>query len=92
MTNPEIKKDSESKPKKFLFWKKKERKKPETFTEKVIEFFRQLFWAAIAAFFIGIFTLPIPCNTPLNTVDIPLKKIEIPPNSNKYITVTSDSE
>jgi len=45
-------KDTEVKSNKFLFWKKKERKKPETFAEKVIEFFRQLFWAAIAAFFI----------------------------------------
>ncbi|MEJ2103596.1 MAG: signal peptidase I [Ignavibacteriaceae bacterium] len=43
--------------KKFLFWKKKERKKPETFTEKVVEFFRQLFWAAIAAFFIITFII-----------------------------------
>ncbi len=46
------KKDSEVTLNKFLFWKKKERKKPETFVEKIIEFFRQLFWAAIAAFFI----------------------------------------
>ena len=45
-------KDSEKKLKKFFFWKKKERKKPETFVEKIVEFFRQLFWAAIAAFFI----------------------------------------
>ena len=45
------------KPKKFLFWKKKERKKPETFVEKVVEFFRQLFWAAIAAFFIITFII-----------------------------------
>jgi signal peptidase I len=45
-------KKNEPEKKLFLFWKKKERKKPETFSEKVIEFFRQLFWAAIAAFFI----------------------------------------
>ena len=50
-------KDSITKSKKFLFWKKKERKKPETFVEKVIEFFRQLFWAAIAAFFIITFII-----------------------------------
>ena len=41
----------------FIFWKKKERKKPETFQEKVIEFFRQLFFAAIAAFFIITFII-----------------------------------
>jgi signal peptidase I len=52
MNDSNIKKDSEIKSNKFLFWKKKERKKPETFAEKIIEFFRQLFWAAIAAFFI----------------------------------------
>ena len=46
------KNEPESKTSKFLFWKKKQRKKPETLTEKIIEFFRQLFWAAIAAFFI----------------------------------------
>jgi signal peptidase I len=39
------------------FWRKKERKKPETFQEKVIEFFRQLFFAAIAAFFIITFII-----------------------------------
>jgi len=50
-------KKNESAEKKFLFWKKKERKKPETFTEKVVEFFRQLFWAAIAAFFIITFII-----------------------------------
>ena len=54
--NDTVNKD-ESKEKKFLFWKKKERKKPETFTEKVVEFFRQLFWAAIAAFFIITFII-----------------------------------
>jgi signal peptidase I len=43
--------------KKFSFWKKKERKKPETFKEKVIEFFRQLLFAAIAAFFIITFII-----------------------------------
>ncbi len=42
---------------KFQFWKKKERKKPETFQEKFVEFFRQLFWAAIAAFFIITFII-----------------------------------
>lgn len=57
MNDKSIKKDSETKAKKFLFWKKKERKKPETFIEKVIEFFRQLFWAAIAAFFIITFII-----------------------------------
>ena len=50
-------KDSEKKLKKFFFWKKKERKKPETFVEKIVEFFRQLFWAAIAAFFIITFII-----------------------------------
>ena len=54
--NDTVNKD-DSKEKKFLFWKKKERKKPETFTEKVVEFFRQLFWAAIAAFFIITFII-----------------------------------
>jgi signal peptidase I len=49
--------DSELKSKKFLFWKKKERKKPETIGEKVTEFFRQLFWAAVAAFFIITFII-----------------------------------
>lgn len=43
--------------KKYFFWKKKERKKPETLIEKIIEFFRQLFWAAIAAFFIITFVI-----------------------------------
>ena len=38
--------------KKFFFRKKEEQKKPETPKEKTIEFFRQLFFAAIAAFFI----------------------------------------
>lgn len=57
MNDNTTQKDSETKSKKFLFWKKKERKKPETFIEKVIEFFRQLFWAAIAAFFIITFVI-----------------------------------
>jgi signal peptidase I len=57
MSKSDIPKETESKSKKFLFWEKKERKKPETFTEKVIEFFRQLFWAAIAAFFIITFII-----------------------------------
>ena len=48
---------SEKKTKRFLFWKKKERKKPETFQEKVVEFFRQLLFAAIAAFFIITFII-----------------------------------
>jgi signal peptidase I len=43
--------------KRFIFWKKKERKKPETLQEKVVEFFRQLFFAAIAAFFIITFII-----------------------------------
>jgi signal peptidase I len=43
--------------KKFFHFKKKHRKKPETIQEKVIEFFRQLFWAAIAAFFIITFII-----------------------------------
>ncbi len=38
--------------KKLFFRKKEEQKKPETPKEKTIEFFRQLFFAAIAAFFI----------------------------------------
>jgi len=57
MNDDTTRKDSQTEPKKFLFWKKKERKKPETFQEKVIEFFRQLFWAAIAAFFIITFII-----------------------------------
>lgn len=71
MNNPESKKDTESKIKKFLFWHQKERKKPETFTEKVIEFFRQLFWAAIAAFFIITFIIQntrIPTGSMENTI------------------------
>ncbi|MBT8391845.1 MAG: signal peptidase I, partial [Ignavibacteriaceae bacterium] len=47
----------EEKSKKFHFWKKKERKKPETIQEKVVEFFRQLLFAAIAAFFIITFII-----------------------------------
>lgn len=47
----------EKKINRFIYWKKKERKKPETFQEKVIEFFRQLFFAAIAAFFIITFII-----------------------------------
>jgi signal peptidase I len=57
--------------KKFLFWKKKERKKPETLQEKVIEFFRQLFWAAVAAFFIITFIIQntrIPTGSMENTI------------------------
>ncbi len=47
-----------TKQKKFYeFWKKKERKKPVTFVEKVIEFFRQLLLAGIAAFFIITFII-----------------------------------
>lgn len=42
---------------KFFLFKKKERKKPETFKEKVIEFFRQLLFAAVAAFFIITFII-----------------------------------
>ena len=38
-------------------FKKKERKKPETPKEKIVEFFRQLFFAAIAAFFIITFII-----------------------------------
>lgn len=38
-------------------FKKKERKKPQTPKEKVVEFFRQLFFAAIAAFFIITFVI-----------------------------------
>jgi signal peptidase I len=38
-------------------FEKKERKKPETPREKVVEFFRQLFFAAIAAFFIITFVV-----------------------------------
>ena len=43
--------------KKFFLRKKEEPKKPETPTEKIIEFFRQLFFAAIAAFFIITFII-----------------------------------
>lgn len=53
------------------FWKKKERKKPETFPEKVIEFFRQLLFAAIAAFFIITFIIQntrIPTGSMENTI------------------------
>lgn len=57
MSDNTNKNESEAKSKKILFWKKKERKKPETFVEKIVEFFRQLFWAAIAAFFIITFII-----------------------------------
>jgi len=53
------------------FWKKKERKKPETLPEKVIEFFRQLLFAAIAAFFIITFIIQntrIPTGSMENTI------------------------
>ena len=53
------------------FWKRKERKKPETIPEKVIEFFRQLFFAAIAAFFIITFIIQntrIPTGSMENTI------------------------
>jgi signal peptidase I len=43
--------------KKIFFSKKEEQKKPETPKEKAIEFFRQLFFAAIAAFFIITFII-----------------------------------
>ena len=43
--------------KKIFSFKKTERKKPQTPKEKVIEFFRQLFFAAIAAFFIITFII-----------------------------------
>ncbi len=43
--------------KKFFLRKKEEPKKPETPKEKTIEFFRQLFFAAIAAFFIITFII-----------------------------------
>ena len=42
---------------KKFFLKKKEEKKAETPKEKIIEFFRQLFFAAIAAFFIITFVI-----------------------------------
>ncbi len=53
--NKEIKTDSEKKL--FKFWHTKVRKKPVTFKEKVIEFFRQLLFAGIAAFFIITFII-----------------------------------
>ena len=43
--------------KKIFNKKKEERKKPETPKEKIVEFFRQLFFAAIAAFFIITFII-----------------------------------
>ena len=43
--------------KKFFLRKKEEQQKPETPKEKTIEFFRQLFFAAIAAFFIITFII-----------------------------------
>ena len=57
MTEPSSKKDPGIQSNKFLFWKKKERKKPETFAEKGIEFFRQLFWLAIGAFIVITFII-----------------------------------
>jgi signal peptidase I len=48
---------SKDKIKNFFSIKKKDRKKPETPKEKVVEFFRQLFFAAIAAFFIITFII-----------------------------------
>jgi len=56
---------------KNIFTKKKERKKPETPKEKIIEFFRQLFFAAIAAFFIITFIIQntrIPTGSMENTI------------------------
>jgi signal peptidase I len=56
---------------KNLFRKKKERKKPETPKEKIVEFFRQLFFAAIAAFFIITFIIQntrIPTGSMENTI------------------------
>ncbi len=57
--------------KKFFFRKKEEPKKPETPKEKIIEFFRQLFFAAIAAFFIITFIIQntrIPTGSMENTI------------------------
>jgi signal peptidase I len=65
----EIKTDSEKKS--FKFWHTKERKKPVTFGEKVIEFFRQLLFAGIAAFFIITFIIQntrIPTGSMENTI------------------------
>ena len=57
--------------KKFFLRKKEEPKKPETPKEKIIEFFRQLFFAAIAAFFIITFIIQntrIPTGSMENTI------------------------
>jgi signal peptidase I len=49
--------ESEKPKSKLAIWHKKERPKPTTFKGKVIEFFRQLLFAAIAAFFIITFII-----------------------------------
>ena len=57
--------------KKLFLRKKEEPKKPETPKEKIIEFFRQLFFAAIAAFFIITFIIQntrIPTGSMENTI------------------------
>ena len=57
--------------KKFFSKKKKEPKKPETPKEKIIEFFRQLFFAAIAALFIITFIIQntrIPTGSMIDTI------------------------
>ncbi len=56
---------------KKIFTKRKERKKPETLKEKIVEFFKQLFFAAIAAFFIITFIIQntrIPTGSMENTI------------------------
>ena len=95
MNDSNIKKDSEIKSNKFLFWKKKERKKPETFAEKIIEFFRQLFWAAIAAFFIITFIVQntrIPTGSMQDTILVGdfvlVNKFIFGSSSPKYIPFT----
>ena len=56
---------------KNIFTNRKERKKPETLKEKIAEFFKQLFFAAIAAFFIITFIIQntrIPTGSMENTI------------------------
>lgn len=71
MSNEKKEDKTGSEKKSFKFWHTKERKKPITFTEKVVEFFRQLLFAGIAAFFIITFIVQntrIPTGSMENTI------------------------
>ncbi len=81
--------------KKFFLKKKKEPKKPETPKEKTVEFFRQLFFAAIAAFFIITFIIQntrIPTGSMKDTILVGdfvlVNKFIFGSSSPKYIPFT----